>query len=300
MADPKWKRFEKLIHALHEQLVPKGATVTLDDKIMGSESATLRQIDVSIRVTVSGYPLLIVVECKDWAEPIDLPEIDGFSAKLKDVGANKGVIVSATGFTEGAINAEKSRGIETRRYFDTEGGEWRAEVSIPVLLSGIKPTKWFASFSRVPGHPWRVPIDEPFAKIKVFSEAGEFLGTVRALAARKWNEIGGPSEPGDHRYLIGEDLVIKVHGIDMHTRIDATIQAERHYYFGPLPIQAEGMIDEQAGTMTTGRRVTDFINPGLIEKGEVAGWNEIDNPADLSVRPVFTFLYTDALNEIED
>jgi hypothetical protein len=297
MTDAKWKRFEKLIHALHEQLVPKGATVTLDDKIMGSESGTLRQIDVSIRVTVSGYPLLIVVECKDWAEPVDLPEIDGFSAKLKDVGANKGVIVSATGFTEGALNAAKSRGIETRRYFDTEGGEWRAEVSIPVLLSGIKPAKWFATFSRVPGYPWRPPTDEIQGQIKVFNEAGEFWGTVRALAARKWNEIGGPTEAGDHRYLIGEDVIIKIQDIDVHTRIDATIRAERHYFFGPLPIQAEGLIDEQAGTMTTGRMATDYINPGLIERGGLPGWNEIKDPADLSVRPVFTFLYADILTE---
>ena len=29
--DPKWKRFEKIIHAMHQQLAPAGAIVTPDD-----------------------------------------------------------------------------------------------------------------------------------------------------------------------------------------------------------------------------------------------------------------------------
>jgi hypothetical protein len=28
--DPKWKRFEKIIHAMHQQLAPAGAIVTPD------------------------------------------------------------------------------------------------------------------------------------------------------------------------------------------------------------------------------------------------------------------------------
>jgi hypothetical protein len=54
VADPKWKKFEKLVHALHTQLAPTGAIVTYDDHIMGLETGTERQIDISIRVTISG------------------------------------------------------------------------------------------------------------------------------------------------------------------------------------------------------------------------------------------------------
>ena len=299
MADPKWKKFEKLIHALHTQLAPTGAIVTYDDHIMGLESGTERQIDISIRVTISGYSILIIIECKDWADPIGVEEMDAFSTKLKDVGANKGVIVSATGFTQPAQTAARVRGIETRRYFDTEGGEWRAEVSIPVLLSGIKPDGWFASFGPVPGHAWEFP-KEKFSQIEVFTVDGILLGTVRALAARKWNDIGGPNEPGDHRYSIGSDLIIHVDGQAMHTLIDVTIRAKRHYYFGSLPIQAEGLIDEEKGTITTRNMATDFVNPSHIEKGGVPGWSEIADPAELSVRPVLTWLYADVLSETED
>jgi len=69
MAEPKWKRFERLIHQLHTQFAPKDAIVTLDDKIVGCESKTERQLDVTIRAVVAQYKVLIVVECKDEARP---------------------------------------------------------------------------------------------------------------------------------------------------------------------------------------------------------------------------------------
>jgi hypothetical protein len=168
-----------------------------------------------------------------------------------------------------------------------------------VLLSGIKPDGWFASFGPVPGHPWEFP-NEKFSQLEVFTIDGVPLGTVRALAARKWNDSGGPDEPGDHRYSIGQDLIIHVNGQPMHTLLDVTIRVGRHYYFGSLPIQDEGLIDEEKGTITTRNIATDFINPSLIEKGGMPGWREIADPAELSVRPVLTCLYADVLSETED
>ena len=45
---------------------------------------------------------------------------------------------------------------------------------------------------------------------------------------------------------------------------------------------------------------TDCMNPSLIEKGGMPGWSEIVDPAQLSVRPVLTWLYADVLSETED
>jgi len=47
MTEPKWKKFEKLIHQIHSQFGQD--TVTLDEKLMGFESKVLRQIDVVVR-----------------------------------------------------------------------------------------------------------------------------------------------------------------------------------------------------------------------------------------------------------
>jgi len=88
MAEPKWKRFEKQIHQIHTQLAPQGAIVTLDDKIVGSESKVERQLDVTIRVTVAQYKILVVIECKDEARPIDVGTMGEFASLLRNVKAN--------------------------------------------------------------------------------------------------------------------------------------------------------------------------------------------------------------------
>ena len=89
MTEPKWKRFEKLIHDIHTQFVPEGADVMLTKKSSGSLSKAPRQLDITIRVRVAHYDVLIVVECKDQERPIDVTELDSFANKLEDVKANK-------------------------------------------------------------------------------------------------------------------------------------------------------------------------------------------------------------------
>jgi hypothetical protein len=85
MAEPKWKRFEKQIHQIHSQLAPDGAVVTLDDKIVGFESKVERQLDVTIRVSVAQYKILIVIECKDEGRPIEVGAMGEVASLLRDV-----------------------------------------------------------------------------------------------------------------------------------------------------------------------------------------------------------------------
>lgn len=74
MTEPKWKRFEKLIHQIHQQFGKD--SVTLDEQLPGFDSKTDRQIDVVIRGVVNQYPILIVVECRDKARPTDVGETE--------------------------------------------------------------------------------------------------------------------------------------------------------------------------------------------------------------------------------
>ena len=134
MAEPKWKRFEKLIHNIHTELAPEGATVTQDDKIVGCESKVERQLDVTIRATVAQYNLLIVVECKDESRPIDVGTMGEFASLLRDVKANKGVMISTSGYTPAALDMARAQAIDARTYVDTESIDWKSEITIPMLL----------------------------------------------------------------------------------------------------------------------------------------------------------------------
>ncbi len=274
VTDPKWKRFEKLIHEIHTQWAPEGATIKLDDEIIGCQSKVPRQIDISIRVKVSHYDVLIVVECKDQARPIDVGELGSFVSLLEDVKANKGVMISTSGYTPAAIEMARARGIDTRTYVDTEGVDWRTEVAIPVLLVRVK-LDWAASFSGVPGYRWAVPTNIPFPLIETFAEDGTPLGPIIVLLGKKWNNDETLHEPGDYRITLAEHALVNVGTTQAHIKIEVLLKVERCYYRGPVSVSFAGFRNEQDGSLLTKELTTDFIDPARIERGEMPEWSEL-------------------------
>jgi hypothetical protein len=105
MTEKKWKMFERIVAAIHlaEQ---KGATVKWDETIKG------RQFDVTVRFKHGLYEYLSVVECKDYATPVPAEKVDALVTKFRDVGADKAIMVAASGFQAGAIDVAKRHGIQ--------------------------------------------------------------------------------------------------------------------------------------------------------------------------------------------
>lgn len=278
MTDPKWRRFEKLVHEIHKQWAPEGAQVTFDDQIVGCKSGTPRQIDISIRVAVAHYPVLIAVDCKDQARPVDVIEVGAFASLLEDVKASKGVLISTSGFTAPAIKMAQALAIETRTYLDTESVDWKTEVTIPVILTRVALDAWAVSFSNVPGYPWAIPTNVPFPFIETYNPEGEPLGPIVALLGRVWNHSEDLHMPGEHEVAIAEHVLVDAGGRRAHTRIVAKLKVERRYYRGPLRISlAGGFRNEQDGSLLAKGLQTDFIEPARIERGEMPGWEEVES-----------------------
>src|SRR6266487_2000361 len=74
-----------------------------------------REIDVLLSGTISGYPIRIAIECKNYKSVIGAPKIDAFVGKLEQIGipSQHGVFVAAGGFTADAIDRAKEAGIKT-------------------------------------------------------------------------------------------------------------------------------------------------------------------------------------------
>src|SRR5271154_686133 len=121
--EPKWKRFEKLAYEIQKGLTSRG-TVKLNDSIVGVDSKTGRQIDISIREQIGQFPILVVIDCKDHSEPIDVKSVEEFAGLAHDVRANRGAIISSNGFTEAAVTLARNRGIDTFRLVDTDSVDW--------------------------------------------------------------------------------------------------------------------------------------------------------------------------------
>jgi hypothetical protein len=100
-----WQNFERIVAAIHVA-EEKGATVTWNEDIEG------RQFDVVIRFKFQFYDYLVLIECKDWTRPVKVEKVDAFVTKSKAAKANKAIMVSASGFQDGARKVARENGIE--------------------------------------------------------------------------------------------------------------------------------------------------------------------------------------------
>ena len=62
-------------------------------------------------VILGGCQITVVVECKRYSRPIERDEINSIYAKSQDVGAQKAMVCSTSGFQKGAIKYATSKNI---------------------------------------------------------------------------------------------------------------------------------------------------------------------------------------------
>jgi hypothetical protein len=220
-----------------------------------------------------------------------------FASRLRDVKANKGVMISSSGYTSAAVEMARAEGIDTRTYLDTESIDWKSEVTIPVLLTRAKLTAWNVRFSNIPGLEWGAPTNIPFPFIETFAEDGTSLGPIVTLLGKRWNHDSSLHEPGQHTVLLAEHVVINAGDTCFHTKLEAVLKVERCFYLGPLPIKLEGFRDEQNGSISTQEITTDFIEPARIEHGEIPGWVQLRTDKEIAISVMMAMSYVDALPE---
>ena len=76
-------------------------------------------IDVTARFRLAGMDFLILFECKRHKDPVKRSDVQVLLAKLQSTGAQKGVVVAATGFQSGALEFAAAHGIACVRLVDT-------------------------------------------------------------------------------------------------------------------------------------------------------------------------------------
>lgn len=107
----KGKDFEKLVQNLESILSLKGMVVQSPEIIVGQISGIKREIDITVR-SQSDPNFLIIIECRDRATKSDVTWIEQVASKNQDVNAKKAIVVSSSGFSEGAKNLAQHFSIE--------------------------------------------------------------------------------------------------------------------------------------------------------------------------------------------
>lgn len=281
-AVPQWREFEKLAADIQRQLAPQ-ARVESNVKLLGRRTGVERQIDILVEQNVGQYPIRIVIDCKDHKTPVDVNSVEAFMGLVADVGANKGAMVAACGFTSTAKQRAKDAGIDTYSLVDTRTTKWTTYVTIPcVIRDNLIEKLGFrfaaASFFQVESGNLRF--------MPVFRADGTLLDYLQNLVLDRWDAGDIPATPGQHNGIpvTKETCFVKTAGRLCKVAIEIDVLVAERLYFGQLPLQdVRGFRDDQSGDLLTNGFTTSPMDIAELEKS----WGRIESIEQLSVKPVF-------------
>ena len=149
--------------------------------------------------SIGQYKMRIVIDCKDYANPVDVKGVEGFDGLVQDVCAHQGALVCPAGFTKAALRRAQKLQIALYRPVSTGDHKWRAEVTAPVLCDFRNS---FMSFGIRCSAPKPLLIPNEFYKLPVYSAENELLGTELEIAQTRWDNGALPGGPGEHGELL--------------------------------------------------------------------------------------------------
>lgn len=76
------------------------------------------QIDVLAEFTALGVKNKVLIECKKYNKPVERKVVAELEEKLRSVGANKGIVMSTSGFQSGAVQFAEAHGIALLQIVD--------------------------------------------------------------------------------------------------------------------------------------------------------------------------------------
>jgi hypothetical protein len=119
--------FHQLVEAIEKAINHKpNAKIESPKRLRDKDTGRLREHDVVITFQESHHTILIALECRDRSRPIGVPDVEGFSKKCEKTGINKGVMVSAKGFTKSALKKAASLDIGCLELNDAKKFDWCA------------------------------------------------------------------------------------------------------------------------------------------------------------------------------
>lgn len=206
---------------------------------------------------------------------------------VEDVGANKGALICNAGFTDGAKNRAKEKGIDLLRVFDTENPDIKLKIGLPSLcdLRYIETLNFF--FRHCAPTPFKMPACDP-RYLEIYKQDHSFNDLLLNLLMESWNSGKLPQEVGEHKNLefIEEDAYTRV-GLAFYgpVEITARLVVNRKLFFGIIPLEkVQGFANEITGSFTT--KSFEF---GLDFVEVENKWRRLSTENELAIKPTFIF-----------
>jgi hypothetical protein len=289
-----WLILEELVASIQKQLAPK-ARVEHNVYVRGHITGVDRQVDILVTQMIGQYPMSIAIDCKDTKRPVDTKGVGEFAELVRDISANKGVLVCPTGFTKAALKTAKSYQIELYRPVDTGNHKWKVQASIPALCDFRSAS---LAFTIECSAPLPFMLSTHPANLTVFNNAGENLGTPLAKTSARWNSGEFPIEPGIHTRcsIFGEQatLVDNGYGTLAPVGLYVDLHVEQTLHFGQVAIdKISGFLDEHTGQVITNSFTAGLLSPSEVERT----WKKLNPGESPPVAPVLKLMGLDCWPE---
>ena len=283
MKDKKWKKFEKLVAKVQADMV-RGAIVKLNQKITGHNSGVAREIDILIETMVGNHNVKIAIDCKDHKRPVDIKGVESTIGLMKDIQANVGSIVSASGFTKAALKMGKNAGLKLYKLIDTGDHNWKSDVVMPALCHVRNLESFQYEYSYLGNMP--ICISGQCGEEILYNNEHKVLGKTNDLLLTWWKSNSERFSDGFSEgvsFLQGE-IYIKSSGNYCKVEITANLFVEEKTYCRNWPItNLSGFEDqEEKGKISTKEFTLEAFN---IEKLKNY-WKEVSDVNEIAVAPV--------------
>jgi hypothetical protein len=248
-----WENFEEIARRVQEQLSPL-ARVTHNERIRGKRSIQ-NQCDIVIRSKIGIINFLGVIECKDHAEKVGVKIVRAFKSVLDDIGAMKGIIVSANGFTKDPYKFAGEVGIDTFILVDAKSIKWNKIPVIPICIAKI-----FLSSCTTINHNYETDDQialnyddgreaETYDYYYLDSIEGKYI-TLKELIEKVWDDHTKPASLiNDHLSYsteVGRFSLYQGNKPLIPVIIKLELDAKTEYHYGRLnPEDGKGFFDSQ-------------------------------------------------------
>jgi hypothetical protein len=187
---------EKIIVEMHEV---SGVKIERNQYLPSIDgSGRTREIDILITSQVAGFPVRIVIECKNEKKTTDIERIDAFIGKLQDIGipVQHGVFVSTSRYASGSIEHAKRVGIRTFLLRDIS--DKLAEIVKEAIQSVIYLLLTITNIGIVND----ISVTAPWSEVLFFrDDEGKLCGSLPDLVWDKWIKGNIEDFVGEHEIL---------------------------------------------------------------------------------------------------
>ena len=189
----KGKIVEQIVAAFHNQ---PGVKIETNVRLPGrSKGKKRREIDVLITAEPAGHAVQLAIECKNERKPIGTEKISSFIGTLELIGipTKYGIFVSASGYTEDAIEWAEEAGIKTL----TLVGLTKEGLSA-VLLEAYQDVVFLMADIVQCSIEYEENTSDPSNPYVFFNSSGQFYGFLHDFVWELWIKNRIPDSVGEH------------------------------------------------------------------------------------------------------